>query len=66
VETANNDSPLTAGDPWLDAELSCKNRPGDTGRSAGMLIDVNAEDVPCSQIYEVCLERKEEPYDGRD
>jgi hypothetical protein len=43
----------TAGDedPLVGAELSFKNRPGDTGRTTGLLIDVNPEDVPASQIH---------------
>lgn len=39
------------GDPLIGAELSFKNRPGATGRSTGMIVDINAEDVPCSQIF---------------
>jgi hypothetical protein len=38
-------------DQLVGAELSFNNRPGDTGRSTGMLIDVNPESVPCSQIF---------------
>ena len=38
-------------DALLGAELSFKNRPGSTGRSTGMIIDVNAEDVPNSQVF---------------
>ncbi len=33
------------------AELSFNNRPDETGRSTGMLIDVNPEDATNSQIY---------------
>jgi len=33
------------------AVLSYNNRIGDTGRSTGMLIDINPESVPCSQIF---------------
>ncbi|MDB4947919.1 MAG: hypothetical protein JWM27_568 [Gemmatimonadetes bacterium] len=38
-------------DPLMGAELSFNNRPGSTGRSTGMLIDVNSEDVPSSQVF---------------
>jgi hypothetical protein len=39
-------------DPSLvtGAQISFDNRPDSTGRSTGMLVDVNAEDVPCSII----------------
>ncbi len=40
-----------ADDPLVGAELSFKNRPAETGRTTGMLIDVNPEDVPASQIH---------------
>jgi hypothetical protein len=40
-----------AEDPLVGATLSFKNRPGDMGRSTGLLIDVNPEDVPCSQVF---------------
>jgi hypothetical protein len=40
-----------SGSPFIGAQLSFKNRVGDTGRSTGMIVDVNAEDVPCSQIF---------------
>lgn len=39
-----------AQQPVIGAQVSFNNRPDDTGRSTGLLIDVNAEDVPCSQI----------------
>jgi hypothetical protein len=45
--TATNESE----DTLIGAELSFKNRPGDTGRTTGLLIDVNPEDVPASQIH---------------
>ncbi|MDB4947922.1 MAG: hypothetical protein JWM27_571 [Gemmatimonadetes bacterium] len=38
-------------DPLLGAELSFNNRPDSTGRSTGVLVDVNAEDVPSSQVF---------------
>src|SRR5690349_15383365 len=44
-----------SGSPLIGAELSFKNRPGDTGRSTGMLIDVNPESVPCSQVFSNAL-----------
>ncbi|HEX6912780.1 MAG TPA: hypothetical protein VF142_20400, partial [Longimicrobium sp.] len=34
----------------IGAQVSFNNRPDDTGRSTGMLVDVNAEDVPSSQV----------------
>ena len=37
--------------PFLGAQLSFNNRPGPTGGSTGMLIDVNPEGVPCSQVF---------------
>ena len=36
--------------PAIGATLSFNNRPDFTGRSTGMLVDVNAEDVPSSQV----------------
>ena len=38
-------------DPLVGAALSFKNRPDETGRSTGLLIDINPEDVPCSAIF---------------
>jgi hypothetical protein len=39
-------------DPYVGAVLSFRNRPDpQTGRSTGMLIDVNPESVPCSQVF---------------
>ncbi len=42
----------TTLDPSLvtGAQVSFNNRPDSTGRSTGMLVDVNAEDVPCSIV----------------
>lgn len=40
-----------AVEPFVGATLSFNNRPGRTGRTTGMLIDVNPESVPCSQIF---------------
>lgn len=37
--------------PFLGTQLSFNNRPDSTGRSTGMLIDVNPEGVPCSQVF---------------
>lgn len=37
--------------PFLGAQISFNNRPDSTGRSTGMLIDVNPEGVPCSQVF---------------
>lgn len=37
--------------PFLESQLSFNNRPGLTGGSTGMLIDVNPEGVPCSQVF---------------
>jgi hypothetical protein len=37
--------------PFIGAQLSFNNRPGPTGRSTGMLIDINPEGVPCSQVF---------------
>lgn len=34
----------------MGAKLSFDNRPDSTGRSTGLLVDVNAEDVPCSIV----------------
>lgn len=39
-----------ATQPVIGAQVSFNNRPDDTGRSTGMLVDVNAEDVPSSQV----------------
>lgn len=39
-----------AEQPVIGAQVSFNNRPDDTGRSTGLLVDVNAEDVPSSQI----------------
>ncbi|HST62428.1 MAG TPA: hypothetical protein VLK84_27235, partial [Longimicrobium sp.] len=39
-----------AQQPVIGAQVSFNNRPDDTGRSTGLLVDVNAEDVPSSQI----------------
>lgn len=44
-----------SGTPLIGAELSFKNRAGSTGRSTGVMTDVNAEDVPCSQIFSDAL-----------
>jgi hypothetical protein len=39
-------------DPYVGTVLSFRNRPdAQTGRSTGMLIDVNPESVPCSQVF---------------
>lgn len=51
VVGATNAGAQVPSDPLLGAELSFKNRPGAEGRSTAMLIDVNAEDVPCSQVF---------------
>lgn len=41
-----------AGDPLVGTVLSFRNRPDpQTGRSTGMLIDVNPESTPCSQVF---------------
>ena len=39
------------GHPFMGSQLSFNNRPGPTGGSTGMLIDVNPEGVPCSQVF---------------
>src|SRR5579875_696488 len=41
--------------PYIGAQLSFNNRPGSTGGSTGMLIDVNPEGVPSSQVFADCL-----------
>lgn len=46
-----SDQTATDENQIIGATLSFKNRPGDTGRSTAMLIDVNPESVPCSQIF---------------
>jgi hypothetical protein len=53
IGVQSSDPPSTgdATDPLIGAELSFKNRAGSTGRSTAMLIDVNPEDVPCSQVF---------------
>lgn len=38
------------GDPVIGAVVSYNNRPDDTGRSTGILVDINAEDVPASMV----------------
>jgi hypothetical protein len=42
---------FTPNHPYLGAQLSFNNRPGPTGGSTGMLIDINPEGVPCSQVF---------------
>lgn len=37
--------------PYMGAQLSFNNRPAPSGGSTGMLIDVNPEGVPCSQVF---------------
>ncbi|HEU4454981.1 MAG TPA: hypothetical protein VFR81_18095 [Longimicrobium sp.] len=39
-----------ADDEVIGALVSYNNRPDDTGRSTGVLVDINAEDVPASMI----------------
>jgi hypothetical protein len=39
-----------AQQPVIGGQVSFNSRPDDTGRSTGLLVDVNAEDVPSSQI----------------
>lgn len=50
IAVQNADGPVTNSD-LLNAELSFKNRPGSTGRSTGVMVDVNPEDSPCSMIF---------------
>jgi hypothetical protein len=49
LATSEGDSDL------INAELSFKNRSGPTGRSTGVLVDVNPEDSPCSQVFSDAL-----------
>lgn len=37
--------------PYMGAQLSFNNRPAPAGGTTGMLIDVNPEGVPCSQVF---------------
>ncbi|HET7228919.1 MAG TPA: hypothetical protein VFJ16_02920 [Longimicrobium sp.] len=39
-----------AADPVIGAAVSYNNRPDSTGRSTGVLVDINAEDVPASMV----------------
>lgn len=49
--TSTEKAPNTWDDTFNKAKLTYNNRVGSTGRSTGIMNDVNPESVPCSQIF---------------